>query len=825
LSESSTDFTASDVTVIGGTLSNFQGSGTSYTATFTPTSGATSAALTVASDKFSDAAGNLNKDGSDTNNSVSMSISNTPPDTTAPTIALSSDKTSLSVNQTATITFTLSESSVNFTASDVTVVGGTLSNFQGGGTDYTATFTPNANATSAAVIVASDRFTDAAANLNKDGADLNNTVSLTIGNTSADTTAPTISVSTDKSTLASGQTANITFTLSESSTDFTAADVTLIGGTLSNFQGSGTSYTATFTPTSGATSAALTVGSDKFSDASGNFNKDGGDVNNSVSMNISNTPPDTTAPTITVSSDKTSLSSNQTASMTFTLSESSTNFTAADVTVIGGTLSNFQGSGTSYTATFTPTSGVTSAALTVSSDRFSDAAGNLNKDGAELNNTVSLRVDSTPSVNVVNASAGTTPTVAITRELSSGITIGSDSVETITFTFSEAPVDFDLTDISVTNGSVSNLQAVAGTGDTVYTAVFSPILGTQNTATIGLSANKIHDATGNANLDTFDTTATTPQVFESNNQVTIDYMVSTPLVLDLNGDGVQTVGAHRSVQFDLLNTGTAQTINWVDRHDGILVRDLNQDGVINSGAELFGDHTQLPNGSLTSDGWAALQSLDSNGDQLIDQNDKDFNDLRLWVDGNGNALTEAGELRTLTDLGVQSISLNHDNASVAQNGNVLQGFSKFTTTDGQQHEIVDVFLGTGDSTAAPQHFLWEADSTVLNLQGMQLHNCDNIDLTSTAQASAVKINLAQVLDMGKQVASDHMLVISGKDVDTTQLTDALNWDTVTNGQSAQALNKSFGSGHGFVEGQTYTQLQQAGATLFIDETMHQVHHA
>jgi hypothetical protein len=176
-------------------------------------------------------------------------------------------------------------------------------------------------------------------------------------------------------------------------------------------------------------------------------------------------------------------------------------------------------------------------------------------------------------------------------------------------------------------------------------------------------------------------------------------------------------------------------------------------------------------------------------------------------------------------LGVQSISLNHDNASVAQNGNVLQGFSKFTTTDGQQHEIVDVFLGTGDSTAAPQHFLWEADSTVLNLQGMQLHNCDNIDLTSTAQASAVKINLAQVLDMGKQVASDHMLVISGKDVDTTQLTDALNWDTVTNGQSAQALNKSFGSGHGFVEGQTYTQLQQAGATLFIDETMHQVHHA
>ena len=76
--------------------------------------------------------------------------------------------------------------------------------------------------------------------------------------------------------------------------------------------------------------------------------------------------------------------------MTFTLSEASTNFTRDDVTVIGGGLSNWQGSGTTYTATFTPTAGATSAAVFIDSDRFTDATGLANKDGGETNNVALL---------------------------------------------------------------------------------------------------------------------------------------------------------------------------------------------------------------------------------------------------------------------------------------------------------------------------------------------------------------------------------------------------------------------------------------------------
>ncbi|NDD14964.1 MAG: hypothetical protein EB072_20605, partial [Betaproteobacteria bacterium] len=98
-----------------------------------------------------------------------------------PTIALTSVKASLITGETTTIIFTLSEPSTDFTASDVTVTGGTLSNFLGSGTSYTAIFTPATNSTTNGVIaVANGKFSNVAGILNADGADANNTVTLVI---------------------------------------------------------------------------------------------------------------------------------------------------------------------------------------------------------------------------------------------------------------------------------------------------------------------------------------------------------------------------------------------------------------------------------------------------------------------------------------------------------------------------------------------------------------------------------------------------------------------------------------------------------------------
>jgi len=76
--------------------------------------------------------------------------------------------------------------------------------------------------------------------------------------------------------------------LSERSTDFAVTDVTVTGGTLDKFSGSGTNYSAIFTPNNdGTVAATVSVSDGKFSDAFRNFNTDGADENNKVNLSIS----------------------------------------------------------------------------------------------------------------------------------------------------------------------------------------------------------------------------------------------------------------------------------------------------------------------------------------------------------------------------------------------------------------------------------------------------------------------------------------------------------------------------------------------------------
>ena len=216
----------------------------------------------------------------------------------------------------------------------------------------------------------------------------------------ADTTAPTIAVRVNTSSLAANGTATVTFTLSEASNNFTLADVTATDGVLSNFSGSGTVYTAIFTANSGVSAAHVSVASGTFSDAAGNVNTDGADANNTVTFTVASV--DTTPPSVAVVAGNTNLGVGSTVTLTFTLSEASTNFTASDVNVVGGVLSNFSGGGTHYTATFTPTTGVSSASVSVLSGVFSDAIGNVNNDGADANNTVSFTVSSALAPQITN---------------------------------------------------------------------------------------------------------------------------------------------------------------------------------------------------------------------------------------------------------------------------------------------------------------------------------------------------------------------------------------------------------------------------------------
>ena len=186
-------------------------------------------------------------------------------DTTPPTIAISSNKTALKAGDTALITFTLSEPATDFALSDVAVSGGTLSNFSGSGTSYTAIFTPAVNSTAAgSVSVGNFKFSDAAGNANEDGTDTNNRVSFTI-----DTIPPTVTISSNKTYLGYGESAQVTFTLSEPSPNFSATSISATNGFLGDFRGSDVTYTATFTPAETSTGF-IQINAGMFTDVIGN---------------------------------------------------------------------------------------------------------------------------------------------------------------------------------------------------------------------------------------------------------------------------------------------------------------------------------------------------------------------------------------------------------------------------------------------------------------------------------------------------------------------------------------------------------------------------
>ena len=129
-----------------------------------------------------------------------------------------------------------------------------------------------------------------------------------------DTIPPTIAVSSNLGALAAGQTAIISFTLSEVVNDFTLADIAVTGGTLSGFAQSATDpkvYTAIFTPSGTGTSATISVASNKFSDGAGNLNADGADINNSVTLTTSASTP-TISGALDLSSDSGTIGDNKT---------------------------------------------------------------------------------------------------------------------------------------------------------------------------------------------------------------------------------------------------------------------------------------------------------------------------------------------------------------------------------------------------------------------------------------------------------------------------------------------------------------------------------
>ena len=181
-----------------------------------------------------------------------------------------------------------------------------------------------------------------------------------------------------------------------------------------------------------------------------------------------------------------------------------------------------------------------------------------------------------------------------------------------------------------------------------------------------------------------------------------------PLILDLDGNGITTSGIdprQSIILFDHNANGIKTASGWVAAGEGILVRDINANGFIDTGRELFGDNTLLTRGAragqLAANGFEALADLDSNGDAQFDALDAEFANLKLWKDLNQDGISQSEELFSLTALGVQSIQLNATTARTDLGGGNTQTMTaSFTHQDAEgvstQKHVGNLLLSNND---------------------------------------------------------------------------------------------------------------------------------
>ena len=462
-SEAVTGFAAGDVTVTNGTAGTVSGSGSSYSFNVTPT-GQGTVTISVGSSTYSDVAGNANTSAS---NTLTRSY-----DSVAPTVTLTTEVTSPTLQTPIGFTATFSEAVTGFTLSDISVTNATTGNFVTvSDTVYTFDVSPIGHPTlnvDVSVSVPSNSAEDAATNGN------------TASNSGSayqmrfDNHSPTISLSSLAAAITNSASITVSASFSEAVTGLDVGEITVTNGSASNFSGSGTSYSFTVTPSSQGTVSAR-IGAAVSQDAATNLNL----ISNLLSRIF-----DTIAPTVTLSSSASTTTATSPIPVTATFSEIVTGFTSSDLQITNGTASNFTGSGTYYSFDITPADqGVVSVTVPISSG--ADSATNGNTASSALSRTYDSAAPSLSQVTAVPSTVTTyTPsytfssseagTITYSGDCSSATTAANSGNNTVTFsTLSEGL--HNNCGITVTD-SLGNISSVLIVNSFTVTETTPPVI-------------------------------------------------------------------------------------------------------------------------------------------------------------------------------------------------------------------------------------------------------------------------------------------------------------------------------------------------------------
>lgn len=259
--------------------------------------------------------------------------------------------------------------------------------------------------------------------------------------------------------------------------------------------------------------------------------------------------------------------------------------------------------------------------------------------------------------------------------------------------------DIDSNDVIEINGQIFSGIANKNTGSDNYTLLGKTIeilngdIATEATIKIIDGANSI-EVENFTNGDYGITLGKVDANIENGKQLFDRALIlrRDPLMIDLDGDGIELISPESSrVFFDLDDDNTTEKVGWVAPDDGLFALDRNGNGKIDNINELFGSPDQT--------GFEELATLDSNADKVINNQDVAYNDILVWQDKSSNGIADTGEIKSLMQAGISSISLDAEalNPERVVEGNIVPEIS-VATLYGQENEVAEVLL-TLDTTA------------------------------------------------------------------------------------------------------------------------------
>jgi hypothetical protein len=138
-------------------------------------------------------------------------------------------------------------------------------------------------------------------------------------------------------------------------------------------------------------------------------------------------------------------------------------------------------------------------------------------------------------------------------------------------------------------------------------------------------------------------------------------------------------------------------VGWVGPGDGILVYDYQGDGKVTNIDEVA---LVFHSPSATTDLEAMRLTFDTNHDGVFDSRDTQYDKFGVWQDKNSNGISDAGEYQTLTKMGILSINMNSDLHVEKIEGNTVNGYTSYQTTDGASHLAADVTLNVSPASTS-----------------------------------------------------------------------------------------------------------------------------